>query len=70
MHEWGFLYIVEYIEELANRRYYTILESATQTYSDRQISPKTALGGASLAEDQVEGSVSHLDSEMDHVPAL
>ena len=57
----GIFIYSRYIGELAIRVYCPIIESATQTYSDRQISPKTALRAPFLSEDQVRESIGRLD---------
>ena len=56
--------IAKYIEELAKRDYYPIVESATQTYTDIQILSKTAIRSPTLSADQAEESIGRLDSEI------
>ena len=57
------LSIAKYIEELAMRDYYPIIESATHTYLDRHISPKTTMRNPFLSADEVGESIFRLDCE-------
>ena len=63
MSDWGFLAIAKYIEALDIRDCYPVIESPTQKYPDRQISPETAIRTPSLPEDQAEESISRLDCD-------